>query len=410
MVAGSAQTQLVPRVSGSAATRVQGTSIELFAGGGGLALGTEQAGFTHLVMNEYDARSCQTLRLNGARDLLLAGNGHRPLIEGDCRAVDWTPWRGQLDLLAGGPPCQPFSIGGVHRGDQDSRNLFPEAIRALDETRPRAFFFENVRGLARASFRPYFEHILDWLKVPHLMPGADEEWNDHHSRLVRQLATEPSSARYDVWWTLVNAADYGVPQQRWRVLIVGFRADLDIDWRFPEATHSRQALLAALHDGRYWTEHGLEQPKAFRSSVRRSVKDAPVERWRTLRDAIQDLPEPVDGVPHPIFVNHDGVPRARLYAGHSGSVLDWPAKAVKAGVHGCPGGEHILVRTDGTYRYWTVRETARVQTFPDDHHFQGPRSEAMRQIGNAVPPRLARLVASAIAERLAHTVHEVGAD
>src|SRR5579871_4511001 len=161
------------------------TSIELFAGGGGLALGTEQAQFRHLVMNEYDARSCSTLRTNGASDYRAEDVAHRPLIEGDVRNIDWTPWHGQVDLLAGGPPCQPFSIGGVHRGQTDRRNMFPEAIRALDQLRPRAFLFENVRGLARPSFRPYFDYILLWLQAPHIGPRPDQDWRDHKLELER---------------------------------------------------------------------------------------------------------------------------------------------------------------------------------------------------------------------------------
>lgn len=382
-----------------------GTAIELFAGGGGLALGVEQAGFRHLVMNEYDARSCATLRANGAQDHEPDVMAHRPLIEGDCRTIDWTPWRGQVDLLAGGPPCQPFSIGGVHRGDHDQRNLFPEAIRALDELRPRAFMFENVRGLARPSFRPYLEYILRRLRAPHLRPREGQTWVEHRSDLDRQIAREPIQRRYDVWWTLINAADYGVPQIRWRVLVVGFRADLNIEWRFPVPTHSRQALIADQESGVYWQEHEIEPPIEYRTP-RLAVHDG-ASRWRTLRDALRGLPEPVDGQEHPDFHNHVGVPGARLYVGHSGSTLDWPAKSVKAGVHGCPGGEHILVRPDGSYRYWTVRETARVQGFPDNYRFEGPRSEAMRQIGNAVPPPLARLMAGRIAGILRATVHAV---
>lgn len=383
-----------------------GTSIELFAGGGGLALGVEIGGFRHLVMNEYDARSCSTLRANGARDYQPGVAIDRPLIEGDCHGIDWTPWRGQVDLLAGGPPCQPFSIGGVHRGNVDRRNLFPEAIRALDELRPRAFFFENVRGLARASFRPYFDYILLRLWAPHLAPKPHQDWRDHKAELERNINWEPLSARYDVSWQLVNAADYGVPQLRWRVLIVGFRSDLGVRWIFPAPTHSRKALVAAQESGTYWHEHGLEPPTACRTP--RLAVDDGLTRWRTLRDALKGLPEPIDGREHPAFHNHVGVPGARLYPGHSGSTLDWPAKSVKAGVHGCPGGEHILVRPDGSYRYWTVRETARVQGFPDSHRFEGPRSEAMRQIGNAVPVPLARLIAERIARELSSsTVHAV---
>jgi len=94
--------------------------------------------------------------------------------------------------------------------------------------------------------------------------------------------------------------------------------------------------------------------------------------------------------------HHVGIPGARLYKGHSGNPLDWQAKTIKAGVHGVPGGEHVVLLDDGTHRYLTVRECARVQTFPDDWHFKGPRSEASRQIGNAVPVRLAKIMGTAV--------------
>ncbi|MGH2716604.1 MAG: DNA cytosine methyltransferase [Thermoleophilaceae bacterium] len=391
--------------------------MELFAGAGGLARGVEDASFRHLVLSERDHRACETLVSNRAVRIADTqavdddGASERwPLIEGDCHDVDWTPLRGRVDLLAGGPPCQPFSIGGIHRGRDDDRNLFPEAIRALDEIRPRAFFFENVRGLARASFRPYFDYIVLRLRSPDHCPKPGEAWEDHKARLERAVTRLPRHRRYDVAWTLVNAADYGLPQVRWRVLIVGFRSDLVLDWTFPKATHSQDALVAAQLDGSYWREHGL--PARATPGRRRRAPRQPLatQRWRTLRDAIRDLPEPVDGREHPDWHNHVGIPGARLYTGHSGSPLDWPAKSVKAGVHGCPGGEHILVREDGTYRYLTVRECARLQGFPDEHRFEGPRSEAMRQIGNAVPVALARVLAERIAAKLHGTVHAIDSE
>lgn len=105
------------------------------------------------------------------------------------------------------------------------------------------------------------------------------------------------------------------------------------------------------------------------------------------------------------MANHVGVPGARLYAGHTGNRLDWPAKTVKAGVHGVPGGEHVLLCSDGSHRYLTVRECARLQGFPDSYIFAGSRSEAMRQIGNAVPVPLGRLIAAQIADKLSGTLH-----
>jgi DNA (cytosine-5)-methyltransferase 1 len=184
-----------------------------------------------------------------------------------------------------------------------------------------------------------------------------------------------------------------------------------VSWDFPRATHSQDSLLYDQVEGTYFEEHGLRRRDIDVAIVKlkRFVRDGRpnAQRWRTLRDAIHDLPEPKPGVAHGDYHNHVGIPGARLYQGHSGSPLDLPAKSVKAGVHGCPGGEHVLVRPNGTYRYMTVRECARLQGFPDHHRFEGPRSEAMRQIGNAVPVPLAKLIALRIGEALGHRVHPV---
>jgi DNA (cytosine-5)-methyltransferase 1 len=118
-----------------------------------------------------------------------------------------------------------------------------------------------------------------------------------------------------------------------------------------------------------------------------------------VRDAINDLPDPEKFLTNKI-PNHRFNPGARSYPGHTGSPLDEPAKTLKAGDHGVPGGENMLARTDGTVRYFTVREAARLQTFPDDYIFRGAWTEAMRQLGNAVPVRLAEVVASSVAKTL----------
>lgn len=389
-----------------------GKAGELFAGAGGLALGAEMAGFEHVFVSELNKRACSTLRRNRARGIdELPIEADWPLIERDCHEVDWREFGGEVDLLTGGPPCQPFSFGGKHRGERDKRNLFPEAARALNEIAPRAFIFENVRGLARPSFRPYFEYIVNQLRCPGFAPGANEEWEHHNSRLERTLSTSGDEHRFDVFTKVVNAADYGMPQQRHRVFFVGFRSDLEIDWRFPEPTHGEDALIWAQVNGDYWNEHGLDSGapavKQARIDRVRAEGEPNTFRWRTLRDAITGLPEPVDGEESPGHFNHVGIPGARLYKGHSGSPLDWPSKSVKAGVHGVPGGEHILVRPNGTYRYLTVRECARLQGFPDDYVFEGPRSEAMRQIGNAVPVGLAAVMVGAVADALRATIHSV---
>jgi DNA (cytosine-5)-methyltransferase 1 len=382
-------------------------SAELFAGAGGLALSASFAGFRHAFVSELNKPACDTLRANRAVDVssLDGDDDAWRLVEGDCREIDWSSYAGKIDVLNGGPPCQPFSLGGAHRGHGDARNLFPEAVRAVREMHPRAFVFENVRGLTRPKLRPYLDYVMDWLRAPYHEPREGETWWRHHARLGKELA-HPIHAgdRYRVAWKLVNAADYGLPQQRWRIFVIGFRGDLNVDWEFPEETHSQDALVWSQIKGDYWSEHGLSRrdPLSTAKRAHRIEKgDKPTElRWRTVRDAIADLPEPVIGEPTKGIANHVGIIGARLYPGHSGSPLDWPGKSIKAGVHGCPGGEHILVREDGSFRYLTVRECARLQGFPDDWVFVGSRTEAMRQIGNAVPVPLGRVMLEAVSGRL----------
>ncbi|MGW4394400.1 DNA cytosine methyltransferase [Amycolatopsis nivea] len=400
-------------------TREVGTSIELFTGGGGLALAMHKAGFRHLVAVELDKRACETLRQNKAEKFGASDEqgttlqSKWPLKEGDVKKVDFTPWSGEVDVVAGGVPCQPWSLGGAHKGYDDERNLWPELFRTIRETKPRAIIAENVKGLLRPSFAPYYEYILNELRAPFERRVEGEDWRDHAKRLEKALAKDSidPTERYDVQYKLVNAADYGVPQVRWRVFVVAFRRDLGLSgWKFPEPTHSEGALLRAQADGSYWDEHKV--PKRYRYSpiIPDGFDDGDgTERWRTLRDALAGdsatgelkLPEPIgDKVDHPKHLHHYGWPGAREYPGHTPNLLDRPAKTVKAGVHGVPGGETVLKRDDGSIRYMTVREVARVMSFPDEWFLAGPRGEQMRQLGNAVPVKLAAVMARSVAEAL----------
>jgi DNA (cytosine-5)-methyltransferase 1 len=373
------------------------SSVELFGGAGGLSAAMDRAGFRHLLVNELDRRACQTLR----------ANSDWPLAPGDVREVDFTPLAGRVDVVAGGVPCQPWSLGGAHGGYSDPRNLWPQLFRCVRETRPRAVLAENVRGLLRPSFAPYYDYILRELALPHERRVDGEDWRDHDRRLVKALAADRAdpSERYDVHCLPVNAADYGVPQIRRRVFVVAFRRDQhQAEWQPPAATHSEAALAHAQHTGTYWARH--HHPTASRGIPRGESRISPdgLAPWRTLRDAIADLPEPVgDRVEHPDWLHHYGWPGARAYKGHTPNELDRPAKTVKAGVHGVPGGESVLRRDDGTLRYLTVREVARIMTFPDDWELAGPRGEQMRQLGNAVPVRLGEVMARAVLAGLARS-------
>lgn len=436
------------------------TSVELFAGGGGLAIGVHKAGFRPLLFNEYAPHACRTLVSNGAQSIpagekppIPEVNEPTPLVGGDVQLLDMCYLKGLVDIVAGGPPCQPFSLGGIAKGDEDKRNMFPQMFRAIREIQPKAVICENVRGLLRPSFKPYFDYIQHELRLPFERRNDDVAWHEHDAMLVKRLRSRkiPEHERYQVVMAPVNAADYGVPQIRHRVILVAFRADLGVDVEtFEKAVtkreYSQRALFQSILDGQYWDRHsGIAQIPwhvidRATSNLPKSTQDDDCKPWRTLRDAIQGygigdrevngrtlplldpLPTiPLDqldtktqqgGVP-----DHIGWPGARIYDGHTPNDLDQPAKTVKAGVHGVPGGESVMTLDDRVpdvtapngwrylHRYMTVRETARVMTFPDDWRLAGPRGEKMRQLGNAVPVSLGAFFAEEVAKALAAAGH-----
>jgi DNA (cytosine-5)-methyltransferase 1 len=397
----------IDKKSNSIHGRKKVKTIELFAGAGGLALGTSQAGFSHELVLEWDRNACDTIRENNKSGVI-----SWPLYQGDVRDFDFCQFKG-IDLLAGGPPCQPFSIGGKHRGYKDHRNLFPETVRAVRELQPKAILIENVKGLLRASFAKYFEYVILQITHPELAPRKDENWQDHLARLERHHTRgKQKGLLYQVVFRRLNAANYGVPQRRERVFIVAFREDVQAKWAFPEPTHSQDTLLYQQWiTGEYWERHEVSKrlrppiPTIHQNKLNRLREylfPPDIQSWLTVRDAIADLPGPTKtnrGIP-----NHRFNPGARVYGGHTGSPLDEPAKTLKAGDHGVPGGENMLAYPNGEVRYFTVRESARLQTFPDNFVFQGSWTESMRQLGNAVPVTLALLLAASIRDSLNHSL------
>lgn len=384
-------------------------SIELFTGAGGLALGLEQSGWNHAALIERDEHACSTIRLNQMLGHPLTKRWR--LFPDDVRSIRYTDFSNPVDMVAGGPPCQPFSLGGKHRAFQDRRDMFPEAVRAVRELRPGCFVFENVKGILRESFASYFNYIILQLTYPMLVRKLDEDWQSHLSILERHhTGSKEQDLSYKVVYRLLDAADYGVPQHRQRVFIVGFRTDLHREWSFPAPTHSVDRLIwEQWITGEYWEEHEVpkrKRPKVtdrLASRIRRLESDfslfpPPGKRCRTVRDALDKLPDP--RINANSIANHQFRDGARPYPGHTGSALDAPSKALKAGDHGVPGGENMIALPDGTFRYYTVRESARIQTFPDNYVFSGSWTEAMRQIGNAVPVSLASAVGKSIFEQM----------
>lgn len=371
-------------------------SVELFAGCGGLALGIARAGFSHDLIVECDADSIATLTENKRRKLKHIRNWEIEQV--DSRELNYSSYGG-VALLSGGPPCQPFSIGGKHLGPRDPRNMWPEAIRAIREIRPKAFILENVRGLLRPDFSDYLEYIELQLTFVGYKNRPHETWRQHLTRLRKHAVSSRRSApNYKVVAQSINAADYGAPQKRHRAIIVGIAHEYGGDWGFPTPTHSQEALAWSKHiDSSYWKKHDIRKVSNSSSvserqaleranALKRKPKELP---WVTVRDAIADLPRPKKESELQGHWQHHG---AKVYTNHTGSSLDEPAKALKSGDHGVPGGENMLVKRDGSVRYFTVREMARLQGFPDDYYVSGSWKAATRQLGNAVPTMVGELV------------------
>lgn len=380
-------------------------SLELFAGAGGLALGLQRAGFSPQAVVELDRRAVETLRVNGSTSG--PAGVEWPVLQADVQTLSFEEFRG-IDLIAAGPPCQPFSIGGHRRGRHDDRDLLPEALRAIREAKPKAFLIENVRGLTFPAASEYLNYTVAQLRTPSLtVDGLNEPSH------IRRLREVPGAEReYRVVWRLINAADYGVPQQRVRLVIIGIRADLR-EWSWPTVTHGRRALMKALDGEAYWDRHGVTAAIRERNRVvTRATKGALLTGtdnaqvpWVTVRDMTRRLGEPGS---EPADPQHQLIPGARLYKKHQGSLLDWPAKTVKAGVHGTPGGEHIVRLDDGSHRYFTVRECAVLQGFPTDYQLPSLRSVALRQLGNAVPVDLAEALGRQLALLIRQPAEEEG--
>ncbi|MDF1776675.1 MAG: DNA cytosine methyltransferase [Rhizobiaceae bacterium] len=298
------------------------SSLEMCAGAGGQARGLELAGFDHAGVIEIDRDCCQTLRLN------------RPewtVHEEDLSLFDGLGYKG-IDLLAGGLPCPPFSIAGKQLGEKDERNLFPAAIRLVDETRPKAVMIENVRGFLGAAFEDYRGHIKGELQ----------------------------KLGYEADWQLLNASDYGVPQLRPRVIIVALRNDIKEHFEWPAVSKSVAPTvgrkLLDLMNAREW--------RGAKAWAQRANDIAPTLVGGSKKHGGPDL-------------------------GPTRSKKAWAA----LGVNGMGIADEAPERDFVGMPKLTVRMAARIQGFGDDWLFSGRKTASYRQVGNAFPPPVAKAVA-----------------
>lgn len=312
--------------------------IELFAGAGGLALGLEQAGIQDRAFVEIDHAACQTLRAN------------RPewnVIEGDIHEVDFTPYLGKVDLVSGGAPCQAFSYAGKKLGFGDTRGtLFAEFARCVKETSPKMFLFENVCGLLSHDKGRTFNTIL------HVFEGLG----------------------YEVHYRVLNACYFGVGQKRKRLIVIGVRNDLksEISFEYPAPDQQWTTLRNVLQDV-------PESPYQPYSEKKKKIMEMvpPGGCWTSLPE---DIAKDYMGKSYFSGGGRRGVARRIAWDEPSLTLTTSPSQKQTERCH-----------PDET-RPFTVREYARIQSFPDDWGFKGTISDQYRQIGNAVPVELARRV------------------
>ena len=301
-------------------------SIEICAGAGGQALGLEMAGFKHIALVEYEKKYCEILKKN------------RPewnIICEDVKNFSGKPYRNKIDLLAGGVPCPPFSVAGKQLGSDDERDLFPEALRLIEEINPKAVMLENVRGFLDPTFKDYRESIL---------------------KRIDELG-------YNVQIKLLNASDYGVPQLRPRIVIVGIRKDVQGKFSYPlpisEKVKTVGETLLDLMKKNHWQN---------------------ANEWAKQASTI--APTIVGG-----SKKHGGPDLGPIRARKAWAQLGVDGKGI--------ANEAPEKDFEGMPRL-TPRMIARIQGFPDTWNFGDKKTAACRMIGNAFPPPVAKAVGEEI--------------
>lgn len=300
------------------------TCVEICAGAGGQALGLELAGFSHLALVELEWQYCSTLLIN------------RPdwnVINCDVKEFDGEKYKG-VDLFAGGVPCPPFSVGGKQLGKEDERDLFPEALRLIEQIQPKAILLENVRGIFDDIFTEYRDYIRERIE----------------------------SYGYNVYWELLNSSDYGVPQLRPRAVLVAIKKELDNGFKFPTPSNNVCTVGEALYD--LMSENGWKKSN----------------EWKNVASSI--APTIVGG-----SKKHGGADLGPTRAKKAWALL---------GVDGSGIAETAPEKGFlGTPRL-TNKMVARIQGFPPTWEFSGKKTAVYRQIGNAFPPPVAKAVGDQI--------------
>lgn len=313
-------------------------TLSLFSGGGGLDLGFDLAGFEHVCSWELVSEAADTLILNRPEWEVKGG------LAGDVRSQDWTAYAGQIDLIHGGPPCQPFSSAGKQLGPLDPRDMWPEFVRAVLEVKPRAFVAENVAALGHQRFDKYREKVI----------------------------LQPLGGLYELHIFTLRAEQFGVPQSRKRFFIVGFdRSRTKSGFNAPEATHSDHGVSELIAPSTMGIREALGLPDIGVDGISPTIRCS----WTGPRGTTSIL---------------SSASASKTFAKYS----IWPN-----GVALTREAAAAFPAKDGHYRL-SVEEVALLQGFPDDWVFAGSTYMKLGQIGNSVAPPVAYNLAASIARFL----------
>lgn len=322
------------------------TALSLFAGCGGLDLGFDRAGFRHKASYDILAETGAVLRAARPKWTVYSGP-----TAGDVTAIDWRAYRGEVDVLHGGPPCQPFSLAGNRRGADDVRDMVPEFVRAVREVMPRAFLMENVSGLAARKFADYLQGVL----------------------------FGPLGRKYDIVTFALNAADFGVPQRRARVFFVGTLKSLDAKFTPPKATHAWEA----------------EPTKGPRTMGMRAALGLPDIGY--------------DGLAPTIRSGWTGPRHTTSVVNSATSMVAWNRLGVwPNGVAASREAAADFAAKGGHFRL-SVPDCMLLQGFPEDWPIEPPVYKALGLIGNSVAPPMAYAVAKALGAALSKALAKIDA-
>lgn len=330
-------------------------TLSLFSGGGGLDLGFDLAGFTHVASYEILDFAAKTIKLNRPSWKVFSGD------DGDVTSIDWSTYKGKVDVIHGGPPCQPFSTAGKQKGSKDARDMIPEFVRCVMEIKPKAFIAENVSGLTSKKFKEY----------------------------LNQTLFKPLEKDYSIEMFTLNAAGFGVPQIRKRVIFVGIKKGVTIkEYQKPEE------LFNFSH---------LKRNKEVKKKATLSLFDFPStnkKKCMGVREALGLKDTGYDTIAPTLRCTLTGPRSTTSILSSTSAQKVWKSIEIwPNGVQSDRQKASAFETKDGTFRL-SVSDCALIQGFPNNWKFNGPVYQALGQIGNSVAPPMAYAIAKSIAQVL----------